>query len=68
MPRARNRTATEIIRISTTPRVCRELESLAQTGLFGKNPSEVAEQLLRDRVRELVLQGWPNSDRGRPLS
>lgn len=42
-----------------------ELESLAKTGLFGKSPGEVAEQLVRERLRELLLEGWPSVKRGR---
>ena len=58
MPRKRNAVQTEELKLSTTPNVCDQLDILAKTGLFGKNRSEVAEQLLREKLRELVLQGW----------
>ena len=54
-----NPVETKIVAIRTTPQTWRELDRLVQTGLFGKNPSEVADQLVREKLRELLLQGWP---------
>jgi hypothetical protein len=58
MARAPNAVETEIIKISTTPWVSETLERLARTGRFGKNPSEVADELLRAKLREVELEGW----------
>jgi hypothetical protein len=58
MARAGNAVGTEVLKLSTTSEVCAQLDRLATTGLFGKNRSEVAEQLLREKLREHMLQGW----------
>ena len=58
MARAQNPVDTEALKISTTPEVRAELDRLVATGLFGKNRSEAAEQLLRERLRQLMLEGW----------
>ena len=61
--RKRNSSATRIVTIRTTPRVVQLLQSLADAGVYGKNPSEVAEALIRDGVRriygEQVIAGPP---------
>ncbi len=62
MPRTPNPVDTEPLKLSTTPEVCTELDHLLATGLFGKTRSEAAEQLLRERVRQLVLEGWTAAD------
>lgn len=40
--------------LSTTPQVVNALSSLLETGLFGRTISEVAEGLLREKLRELT--------------
>ena len=62
MARTRNAVESRVVQISTTPQVFQMLEALARTGRFGKNASEVAEEALRTRLRELELEGW--IDRG----
>jgi hypothetical protein len=64
MPRTRNAVDTRPVKLSTTPWVVETLEMLAKTGRFGKAPSEVAEELLRAKLREIELEGW--LDRARP--
>jgi hypothetical protein len=64
LPRAKNTVETEPIKLSTTPEVCAQLDKLIATGLFGKNRSEAAEQLLREKLRELLVQGWPGAAAG----
>lgn len=58
MARAQNTVETHVVTISTTPWVGETLESLAKTGRFGKNPSDVAEELLRAKLREIETEGW----------
>ncbi len=58
MPRTRNSVETERVKISTTPWVVETLDVLAKTGRFGKSPSEVADELLRAKLREIELEGW----------
>lgn len=41
-------------KISTTKIVREDLKRLVQTGYFGKTHNEAAEQLVRDRLRELL--------------
>ena len=51
--RGKNTVPTVPLHLSTTPQVVAYLEKLAGTGIFGKNPSEVGEQLLRERLRQI---------------
>lgn len=44
--------------IKTTEWVVRSLERLVHTGRFGKTPGDVAEELLRAKLRELEREGW----------
>ena len=53
-----NAVETVPLHLSTTPQVKELLESLAVTGRFGKNASEVGEELLRAKLREVELEGW----------
>ena len=64
MARARNSVDTVKVQLSTTPEVVQALDTLSRTGMFGKNPSEVAEELLRLKLREIELEGWLTGDRG----
>jgi hypothetical protein len=57
MARPENITPTETLRLSTTPQVVALLEQLARTGLHGKNPNEVAEELVRLKLREALRSG-----------
>ena len=59
MARAANSVVTKIVKMRTTTETWRQLEKLVATGLFGKTPSEVADTLVREKLRELILQGWP---------
>lgn len=63
MAQARNAIETVPVKLSTTPQVVKALEALAKTGKFGKNASEVAEELLRAKLREIELEGWLRSQR-----
>jgi hypothetical protein len=58
MARPRNAFATKEVGIRTTPQIWKVLNLLTRTGRFGKNPSEVAEELLRAKVRDVELEGW----------
>ena len=58
MARPQNPVDTKVLKISTTVWVCETLERLAATGRFGKNASQVAEELLRGKLREVELEGW----------
>lgn len=58
MARTRNAVKTAKLQLSTTPQVLQALEALAATGMFGKNASEAAEELLRLKLREIDLEGW----------
>ncbi len=58
MPRTRNPVETELVKISTTPWAVRTLDKLAKTGRFGKNAAQVAEELLRAKLREVEKEGW----------
>jgi Arc/MetJ-type ribon-helix-helix transcriptional regulator len=58
MSRPPNTVDTVDVHLSTTPQVKDLLESLAATGRFGKNASEVGEELLRAKLREVELEGW----------
>lgn len=57
MPRGSNPVPTEQLRLSTTGQVLALLDGLVATGLFGKNRNEVAEQLIREKLREAVRDG-----------
>jgi hypothetical protein len=58
MARIANAVETVPLHLSTTPQVKELLDLLAQTGRFGKNGSEVGEELLRAKLREVELEGW----------
>lgn len=68
MARAPNPVVTVKLQLSTTPQVHAALERLAETGKFGKTASEVAEELLRAKLRETEQEGWlgPPHGRSRP--
>lgn len=58
MARPRNSVETQPFTIRTTPWVVETLDALATTGRFGKNPAEVAEELLRAKLRDVERDGW----------
>lgn len=64
-----NPVETLTLKLSTTPQVVARLEALALTGLYGKNGTEVAEELLRQKVREIDIPGWAEqgSHGGKPV-
>jgi hypothetical protein len=53
MPRKRNSSETRELTIRTTPRIVQLLDALAKAGAYGKNPSEVAEEFVREGVRRI---------------
>jgi len=57
VPRQRNHIPTETFTISTTPHVIAELETLVETGHFGKNVAEAAERIIAGYLHEAVRQG-----------
>lgn len=65
MARSANPVVTKIVKMRTTVETWRQLERLVTTGLFGKTPSEVADLLVREKLRELILQGWPKPSRSK---
>jgi len=58
MARSPNLVETVKLHLSTTPQVVAALDALAKTGKFGKTPTEVGEELLRAKLREIELEGW----------
>lgn len=62
MARTRNSVGTKPVTIRTTPWALGTLELLATTGRFGKNAAEVAEELLRSKLREVERDGWLDKD------
>lgn len=66
MGKQKNVTPTEKITIATTPQAVKVLTRLAEQGLYGKNVAEVAEELLRTKLREFVDQErFPSDDLAR---
>lgn len=53
-----NLVKTSSLKLSTTPQVIARLDALALTGLYGKNGTEVAEELLRLKLREVEIPTW----------
>jgi hypothetical protein len=48
----------ETLYLKPTPEVHRLLKYLTENGLFGTSVEDVAERLLCEKLREIVLQGW----------
>jgi hypothetical protein len=46
------------LKLSTTPWVTWAVGQLAKTERFGKTGTEVAEELLRAKLREIEMEGW----------
>lgn len=57
MARRSNTIQSVQITVSTTARIRDLLEVLAESGMYGKNPAEVATTLLQQSVRDLVAGG-----------
>ncbi len=57
MPRRPNSIKTVLITISTTEPVERHLETLVETGFYGKNPAEAAERLVARGIEQLLRDG-----------
>lgn len=55
MARTRNAVAAELVKISTTPGMEGPPAVLAGTGRFGDALSEVADELLTEKLREIEL-------------
>lgn len=56
----RRNTARSIqLALSTTPQIRGVLEAIAETGLRGKNPAEVAERLLSEKLVEMIRTNDP---------
>lgn len=58
MPKRQQKRIPSGIWIDLTPAMSRALHDLLATGFFGLNTDDVAEQLLREKLRELQLEGW----------
>jgi len=48
----------EDLEVPVTPEALRLLKHLSENGLFGTSVEDVAERLLCEKLREVVLQGW----------
>lgn len=57
MARPKNTTETVQITISTTQQVKDLLEELSRSGFYGKNAAETAHILLKEKIRDLQVNG-----------
>ena len=57
MARPKNTLKTVQITISTTEQVKELLESLTETGIYGKNAADTAQRLMLERIRDLQKDG-----------
>ncbi len=57
MPRKKNQLDTVSLSVSTTRPVVEYLETLVESGLYGKNPTEAAERLIAWSLEELIRNG-----------
>jgi hypothetical protein len=48
-----NTISTKELKLRTTPHALAYLDRLVSTGMYGKSPREAAEQLLRERLRQI---------------
>lgn len=63
MAKQRNLADTVTLTVSTTPQGKAYLEAMARTGLYGKNPAEVADRLLGEHIRQLLNSGGRSDSR-----
>lgn len=54
--RLKNSVDTKQITLSVTPAIFESLERLSVSGYYGKNPSETAAELLREKLREMFTR------------
>ena len=59
--RKKNQIETLPLKLSTTRQIHERLDQLALTGVFGKSKTEVAEELLRAKLREVEVPPWVSS-------
>lgn len=57
MPREANKVAAKPLKLSATPKLQKHLEALVLKELYGRTPTEVAQRLLEERIRVLVVEG-----------
>jgi hypothetical protein len=57
MSRPRNPNPPVQITFTTTAQLGEQLDSLVNSGLFGKSRAEVAERLISERIRLLIKEG-----------
>lgn len=57
MARRSNTIETVQVTLSTSPQVRDWLEALSRTGLYGRNPAEVAAALIQERLRGMMQSG-----------
>lgn len=57
MSRTANKVGTLPIKLSTTPKMRIHLEVLVGKELYGKTATEVAQRLLEERIRLLIVEG-----------
>lgn len=58
------------LKLTVTAETRRALETLSRHGLFGTSVEDVADRLLNERLRAIVLEGWlgtPGFPDGRTL-
>jgi hypothetical protein len=59
MARTPNQSRTSYLKLATTEQVVDRLDQLVAKGLWGKTRSEVAESLVREKLRQLELPFRP---------
>jgi hypothetical protein len=59
--RQKNSIETLPLKLSTTRQIHERLDQLVLTGIFGKSKTEVAEELLRAKLREIEVPSWVTS-------
>jgi len=62
MARQKNAISSVQLTLSVTERVRDHLESMTETGMFGKNAAETANLLLIDSIRRHIEKGSPFLD------
>jgi hypothetical protein len=56
MGRLKNSVDSKQLTLSVTPAIYASLERLSVSGYYGKNPSETAAEILREKLREMFTQ------------